>query len=160
MAVACGDGGGSQFAPCRAQVRGRGVGVKERLRKRGTHIPNHGPCITPGHAFVEPWQVGELYVPLLRLNVLQLDLIRRVIQDGTAVSPYTQKAVPLEELALWRKQVPLPCLGASSLISRRQMLNASWPLPAGVGDARGARAHGFDAELADQGGAGKASNST
>jgi hypothetical protein len=111
------------------------------------------------HAFFEPWQVGELYVPLLRLNVLQLDLIRRVIQDGTAVSHHTAKAVPLEELAMWRKQVPMPCLGTSSMISRRQMPNA-WPLFAGVGDARGARAYLFDAELADQRGTGKASSST
>lgn len=73
-------------------------------------MPNHGQCITPGMLSFGPWQVGELYVPLLRLNVLQLDLIRRVIQDGTAVSHHTAKAVPLEELVLWRKQVPMPCL--------------------------------------------------
>jgi hypothetical protein len=50
-------------------------------------------------------QVGDLCVPLLRLSVLQLDLILHVLHDGTAVSTYTLETVPAEDLVDWQKQV-------------------------------------------------------
>lgn len=50
-------------------------------------------------------QVGDLCVPLLRLSVLQLDLILHVLHDGTAVTTYTLDTVPAEDRADWQKQV-------------------------------------------------------
>lgn len=54
--------------------------------------------------------MGDLCVPLLRLSVLQLDLILHVLHDGTAVSTYTLETVPAEELADWQKQVRIAIL--------------------------------------------------
>jgi hypothetical protein len=36
-------------------------------------------------------QAGRRYVPLLRISLLQLEMIDRVVQDGTAIQPSTNK---------------------------------------------------------------------
>jgi hypothetical protein len=38
-------------------------------------------------------QAGERYVPLLRISLLQLEMVDRVVQDGTAIQPKSNKIV-------------------------------------------------------------------
>lgn len=44
-------------------------------------------------SFFGSLQAGERYVPLLRISLLQLEMVDRVVQDGTAIQPKSNKIV-------------------------------------------------------------------
>jgi hypothetical protein len=61
-------------------------------------------------------EAGRRYVPLLRISLLQLEMIDRVVQDGTAIQPSTNKILDeADTLTMATRRVEDSCLYITSL---------------------------------------------